>query len=89
MRIIINNDIFYRFEPNIDNGTLIVFFKDTNKIYELTKPYYIYLTGLENSYKNIEELFLSEYNDLSAHEVKKYISLIENKLFEIGVLVLL
>ncbi|MBK1468020.1 hypothetical protein [Parvimonas parva] len=89
MRIIINNDIFYRFEPNIDNGTLIVFFKDTNKIYELTKPYYIYLTGLENSYKNIEELFLSEYNDLSVHEVKKYISLIENKLFEIGVLVLL
>ena len=55
----INNDVFYRFEPNIDNGILIVFFKKSNKIYELTKPYYIFLKCIENLEDNFDDVFLA------------------------------
>lgn len=37
----INKNVYYRFKPEIDNGTLILFFADDNRIFELTKPYYI------------------------------------------------
>lgn len=38
----LNKEVFYRFEPNIDDGILLVYFKGSNEIYEMTESISIF-----------------------------------------------
>lgn len=89
MKTCINKNVFYRYEKNIDNGVLVIFFKDTNKIFELTEPYYLYLDNLDKGNDNnyIENIFQKRYPDIELKEIKESILYIKNKLFDLGVLI--
>lgn len=85
----INKNLFYRYEPYIDNGVLIIFFTKKNKIFELTEPYYIYLKSIENNL-NFEQIYLkfkNKYPELDRENINKSLDYIDKKLHEIGVLI--
>lgn len=83
----ISNRVFYRFEPNLgESGLLIVFFKDTEEIYEMTEPFYLYLICLEKKF-NLEEYFKEKYPNLSILEIEENLVIIEKKLIELEVII--
>lgn len=58
-------DIFIRFEPNIDNGTLFVFNKETGAIFEGDWTAYFVLTLIDGKkrFSQLLELIAEEFNE--------------------------
>ncbi|KXG76877.1 hypothetical protein [Thermotalea metallivorans] len=86
----ISNRVFYRFEPNLEeNGLLIVFFRDTEEIYEMTEPYYLFLKCLEKNMDREEQVifFNKKYPNLHVSEIEENLMVIEKDLKELGVIV--
>jgi len=76
-KYVINKELFYRFEPNFDKeGVLILYFKNKNKMFELSKPFYIYLDSLDKELTTeaILERFQNEYAHLTLEEINNYIT---------------
>lgn len=76
-KYVINKEVFYRFEPNFDkDGILILYFRNKNKLFELSKPFYIYLDGLDKqlTMEAIVERYKNEYTHLKSDEINSYIT---------------
>lgn len=86
----ISSRVFCRFEPNLgENGLLIVFFRDTEEIYEMTEPYYLFLKCLKENMDREEQIifFKRKYPDLHVSEIEENLTVIEKDLKELGVIV--
>lgn len=83
----INKDVYFRFEPNLgDEGELIVYFKKSGELFEMTEPYYIFLKGIEESAEELLSTFSEKYPSLKTEEILENIKIIKSELLELGIL---
>ena len=86
--ICINKDFFYRYEPNIDDGTFIIFNMCENRIFELNEQYYKYICLIEKkfSFEDIVDEFSKNYPEIKCNELLGNLEQIKRDLMRVGLL---
>lgn len=88
MKYKLNNNMYYRFESNIDNGTFIVFDIENERVHEMPVDYKILVDSINNNLSDNEiiDIFKNKYGELSKFEIEHSVNIMIKNLLQLDFL---